>query len=72
MKEHNFSCPNCGKPFKIVLPAQTTRALFTECEVLEPKLHNLTQFSECTSCGQKNTVYYCIAGHPLTFVGGGV
>jgi predicted RNA-binding Zn-ribbon protein involved in translation (DUF1610 family) len=69
MKEYNFSCPNCDEPFEIVLRPETTRALFTECEVLDPRLHNLTQISECTNCGQKNTVYYCITSHPVTFVG---
>jgi hypothetical protein len=70
MNKDDFSCPKCDKPFEILLTAETTRALFTECEVLEPKFHNLTNVSECTNCGQKNTVYYCTANHPLTFVGG--
>jgi hypothetical protein len=70
MKEHKFSCPNCDEPFEAVLPEETSRALFTECDVLEPKSHNMTQVSECTNCGQKNTVYYCTANHPPTEVVG--
>lgn len=69
MKDYEFTCPNCDEPFEILLPDETTRALFTECEVLDPKYHNLTHVSECANCSQKNTVYYCTRDHPPTFVG---
>jgi hypothetical protein len=46
MKDHKFSCQNCDEPFEILLPAETTKASFTECEEDHPKYHNLTHVSK--------------------------
>jgi hypothetical protein len=40
MKDHQFNCQNCHEPFEILLPPETTKASFTECEEDHPKYHN--------------------------------
>ena len=65
MEEHRFFCPNCDEPFLIFVPEQTTLTSFSECDDEDPKRHNLPHISQCQNCDQRNTIYYCIDGHPL-------
>ncbi len=69
MKDFEFSCPNCDEPFVLLLPEQTTLASFIECDDEDTRRHNLPHVSQCQNCEQRNTIYYCISGHPLIATG---
>jgi len=69
MKTHTSSCPNCDQPFEVLLPDETTKTSYTECEDEDVKLHNLKHVSQCQNCEHRNTIYYCTNTHPLVAKG---
>jgi hypothetical protein len=66
MKDHEFSCSNCDEGFEILLPDETTRSGYDECEEEIHKYHNLKHPYKCPNCEQINTIFYCTEGHQLS------
>jgi hypothetical protein len=62
MKDQNVICTNCDESFEILLPDDTTRTGYDECEEIH-KYHNLKHPTRCLNCDQINTIYYCTDGH---------